>query len=233
MNIQKNNKKNNYLVCAIIPAYNEALTITKVIKKTLAFVDKCVVVNDNSSDNTSILAKKAGAVVIDNCFNMGTGKAIQVGLKHGLKNGFSHFILLDADGQHDPKYIKKLLNNLDSDIDLVIASRYLKNTNHCTSFIRRLGTRLISLMIWWKYKVKISDPTSGFRCLSKPTVKLILKDCAGIFPDPEILISLIKKKKKIKEVLVPMKPRRFGTSTISLTKACYLMAYISFKIIKE
>lgn len=220
------------LACAVIPAYNEEKTIGRIVEQTLNYIDTCFVVNDGSTDRTAFLAEKAGARVINKRLNSGSGRAIQTGLKTALKNNFSYFILLDADGQHNPKYIKKLLAAIERfKADLVIASRYLKKTEHCTSFFRRLGTRLISFLFFWKFRLPITDPTSGFRCFNRQTAVLAVKNYGIIFPEPEVLIALIGEEKKIMEISVPMEKRKYGRTSISPLRAFYLMFYILSRII--
>jgi len=223
-------------VSIIIPAYNEARTLPKVlagIKKTLEFrYDyRITVVNDGSNDQTGFLAKKPGTTVITNKTNIGTGRSTAVGLAHIIKQGASIVVLMDADGQHDPKHIPELIWTLDDDTDLVIASRYLKLTQTSTSLVRRMGTKIISLLIYFKYKKRIFDPTSGFRVMNRRVLKYLSRFYPTTFSEPEVVIELLKNDFKIKEISVEMKPRAHGKSSVVLGRAFYLMKYIVKKII--
>jgi glycosyltransferase involved in cell wall biosynthesis len=91
---------------AIIPAFNEETTIGDVIKATSRFVDEILVINDGSTDNTSDIARNAGATVIDNIVNRGLGKTIQRGYAEAIKHGADIVVQIDAEGLYDPEVFK-------------------------------------------------------------------------------------------------------------------------------
>jgi glycosyltransferase involved in cell wall biosynthesis len=91
---------------AIIPAFNEESTIGDVIKATSRFVDEILVINDGSTDNTSDIARNAGATVIDNIVNRGLGKTIQRGYAEAIKHGADIVVQIDAEGLYDPEMFK-------------------------------------------------------------------------------------------------------------------------------
>ncbi len=91
---------------AIIPAFNEESTIGDVIKATSRFVDEILVINDGSTDNTSDIARNAGATVIDNIVNRGLGKTIQRGYAEAIKHGADIVVQIDAEGLYDPEVFK-------------------------------------------------------------------------------------------------------------------------------
>ena len=110
------------LVC--IPAYNEESHIAKIIVKSLQYVDKVVVCDDGSTDNTAKIAKDAGAIVISQQ-NQGYGAAISVLFDYARKNNAEIMVTLDSDGQHNPDQIPLLLDAITShDVDVSIGSRF-------------------------------------------------------------------------------------------------------------
>lgn len=229
----KSKIKNN--VVALIPAYNEEFSIADVVKKVKAhaFIKECIVVDDGSLDKTGEVARKAGAKILRPKMNVGTGKATHLGLQEVIKHDTERVILLDADGQHDPVYLPKLIQALDGETDLVIGSRYLTGKSKSTSFLRKIGTKIISIVIFLKYGQRIYDPTSGFRVLTKKALKQFTEQYPYTFSEPEVVIEAIKNGMKIKEVPIDMKPRIYGTSTIKITKAFQLMFYILRRIITD
>ena len=106
-------------VCAVIPAYNEAATIGEIIQETKKYVDKVFIVDDASVDNTAEVATENGAEVIRHNINRGIGAAQRTGYTVAMSDGFDYIVQLDADGQHDPRYIPTLLETA-QDYDMII-----------------------------------------------------------------------------------------------------------------
>ena len=219
-------------VISIIPVYNERFGIDIVVRDVLreSIVDDCVVVDDGSMDDTAKIAKQVGATVLRLKQNRGSANATKIGLQYAVKNNFKKVVLLDGDGQHDPKYIPDLIQELEKGADVVVGSRYIYNTERSTSIIRKFGTKIISLAIKWRYGVAVHDPTSGFRAINRKTMNYLIKDYPTTFSEPEVIIQLIKAGFRIKEISVPMKKRIYGKSSISLWKAVCLMTFILRKI---
>jgi glycosyltransferase involved in cell wall biosynthesis len=222
-------------IFVIIPAYNEERSIGRIVKKTLqnSRITKCVVVDDCSSDGTARVASQCGAHVIHNTINIGSGASIASGLRYAVKENTDIVVLMDADGQHDPCDINRLLKGLSLSADMIIGSRYVSSTLTSTSYVRQIGTKIISIILWIRFGRRIHDPTSGFRALNKNTIKFLSKKYATVFPEPETIINMIHKGYIVQEVSVEMKPRLFGGSSITLRKAGILTLYIVYKIITE
>lgn len=219
----------------IIPAYNEAKTIGIVVSNILKIGKnlKILVVNDGSNDETGTVAKKFGAQVINLTLNSGSGAAIATGLKSISINKDDAVILLDADGQHDPKYIPQLISEISNGVDYVIGSRYMLPTPSSTTLIRRTGTRIISIFIKIFYGKTIYDPTSGYRAMNRNTLKFLKNRYPTTFSEPEVIMDLITNGYKIGEISVVMNPRIYGQSSITLKKAIGLMVYIILKIMSR
>jgi glycosyltransferase involved in cell wall biosynthesis len=217
----------------VIPAYNEEHSVGSIVRDVLKspMIARCIVVDDGSNDGTALLAKKAGATVLSNPLTIGAGSSIARGLDYALRKRADAVIVMDADGQHDPWYIKNLLHTMSGNTDMVIGSRYLTSTAASTSFPRRVGTRLISLCIRAAFGSVIHDPTSGFRAMNSKTARFLAGLYATPFPEPDTVLALIVNGFVLKEASVIMRQRAFGRSSINTLKAIFLMIYITIRIL--
>lgn len=199
---------NDSKVLVIIPAYNEEKNIAKVIADIQKSVHSVsiLVVNDGSSDNTTQVAKKAGAIVVTHPFNMGYGVACQTGFKYALEKDYDYAVQIDGDGQHEPLCIPDLLREVQNDsADVVIGSRFLGNCVYKTQFARRVGMILFRFIASTIIRQKVTDPTSGFQAFSKNVIKFYASDAYPIdFPDADVIIMLNRAGFRIKEVPVIM-----------------------------
>jgi glycosyltransferase involved in cell wall biosynthesis len=200
----------------LIPAFNEEDRIGTVIagiKKNVSSAE-IVVVDDGSGDETADISRQAGATVIRHPFNLGVGSALQTGYKYAAEQGFSRLIQLDADGQHDPAQIQLLLTTLDSThADLVIGSRFLTDNWRTMSVPRRIGVRLFAWLLSMLIRERITDPTSGFRAMTKRVLGFCTKDIYGFdYPDADFLLTLHRYGFKLLEVPIEVQPRTGGVS---------------------
>ena len=147
---------------AVVPAYNESNTIGPIIDETVAYVDKVVVVDDGSSDDTTAIAKDHGATVIPHAINTGVGGAVRTGYLYAIRNGYDFIVQIDADGQHDPAYIPELLDAAEEH-DMVIGSRYLNDSYKGYSLVRNAGIQFFTAAVNLLGRTDITDVTSGFR----------------------------------------------------------------------
>lgn len=203
-------------VLFVIPAYNEEENIEKVlkeIKKDADFAD-IVVVNDGSSDSTSSIVNKMKVNCIDMVYNVGYAMAVQTGIKYAYQNDYDYVIQFDADGQHIAKEALKLLEEAKKgNSDIVIGSRYLVDTGYPCPLFRRIGTKIFEGLIKIFCHQKIADPMSGFQCLNKKVIKLYAKKGEyPEYPDANLVIDMLYKGYKIKEVPVSMRLREAGES---------------------
>jgi len=182
-------------VLFVIPAYNEAENIEKVIKelkKDAAFAD-ILVINDCSKDNTEEIVRKNNVNCINNIFNMRYAMAVQTGIKYAYQNDYDYVIQFDADGQHIAKEAEKLYKySKKNDCDIAIGSRYLEDTGYPCPFFRRLGTKIFEIMIKLFCKKRIADSLSGFQCLNKKVIERYSK-MGGYpeFPDANLVIEML------------------------------------------
>lgn len=227
-------KFNSKKILVLIPAYNEENTIEGVIESVRKEVPPCeiVVVNDGSIDRTERLAREKGVKVLTLPYNMGIGLAEQTGFKYAYKENFDIVIRVDADGQHDAKFIMKCLTPLlDNSADMVIGSRFLNNEGFQSTLIRRMGIKWICILINLLTGSKVSDPTSGFRSINKKLIKLFSRFYPTDFPEPESLLMALKLGFKVKEIPVIMQERLEGKSSINMWNAVYYMIKVPFALI--
>lgn len=217
-------------VLLIIPAYNEVLNIEKTIKDITENTNyNYVVINDCSKDNTKEVCEKNNFNIISLPINYGLTSGIQIGMKYAYKNNYDIAIQFDGDGQHQAKYIKDLVNEIEQEnCDIAIGSRFANKKK--PKSMRMLGSNLISIaikLVTWK---KIKDPTSGMRAYNKAAIKQFVEN-ASLTPEPDTLVYLLKKGMKIKEVQVEMKDREFGESYLNPIKSMQYMVNMFFSII--
>lgn len=225
-------------VLIIIPAYNEELNIENTVKKLKAIIKKSkndidyVIINDGSIDNTYEVCKKNNFNVINLVCNLGIGGAVQTGYKYALVNDYDIAIQFDGDGQHDEKYIEKLINEINQGYDFVIGSRFVSELSSFKSTkLRRFGISILSAVIKLCTKSRIYDSTSGFRAANKKIIKLFSEYYPVEYPEPESVVNLLKKGFKVKEIPVEMHERKYGTSSIKPLKSVYYMFSVIIAIL--
>ena len=155
-------------VLVIIPAYNEALNIERVVtglQEEYPIFDY-VIVNDGSADETAAVCRRCGFHLIDLPVNLGLAGAFQTGLKYAYRKGYRYAIQFDGDGQHRPEYIEAMREKMDEGYDIVIGSRFV--TEKKPNSMRMLGSRLLSAAIRLTTGVSVADPTSGMRMFNDP-----------------------------------------------------------------
>ena len=167
---------NGKRVLIVIPAWNEAGSIADVIRELrgeLPEVD-VLVVDDGSTDDTSAIAAAAGATVTRLPYNLGVGGAMRLGYRYGREHDYDVVIQLDADGQHDPRYVPKLVDALD-DADLVIGARFAGEGDYTVRGPRRWAMKMLSSVLSRLAGTRLTDTTSGFRAANKRTVALFAR----------------------------------------------------------
>ena len=221
------------MVLIIIPAYNEEVSIGKVIEGIRTYLPRAdiLIVNDGSKDLTSKKARGYEATVLDLPFNLGIGGAMQAGYKYAFDNGYDIAIQVDADGQHDPRELPKLLHALAAKkVDMVIGSRFLGNSEFRSSMMRRIGISLFSTVISTIAKQKITDPTSGFRAANRKVIQLFASNYPQDYPEPEAVVLLHQCRLKMGEVPVEMSKRYSGESSITKIRSVYYVVKVLLAI---
>ena len=227
-------------VLLIIPAYNEELNILKTYQSILDYNKKhktnyqAIVINDGSRDRTEEVLEEHQIPHIRLIQNLGIGGAVQTGYKFALKYDYDIAIQFDGDGQHDVNYVKTIVDPiLKEEADMVVGSRFVDQTmdNFKSSFLRRVGIRLISKVIKWKTGQEIFDTTSGFRAVNKDIIKMFAHQYPTEYPEPISTVDVLLSGKRVVELPVKMKAREQGKSSISSFKSIYYMINVILSIL--
>lgn len=191
-------------VVACIPAYNEERTIAKVVLQTMKYVDKVIVCDDGSSDLTGEIAERLGAEVIRHKTNLGKGAALRSLFETGRKMNPDVSVTMDADDQHNPEEIPKLVKPiLEGKADVVIGCRF--SFDNSIPAIRRWGNRVLSFLTNVSIRSKVKDTQSGFRAYSRKAIRVINVIEDGMAVDSQIFVEA--KEKGLMVVEVPVSTR--------------------------
>jgi glycosyltransferase involved in cell wall biosynthesis len=185
-------------ILACIPAFNEENIIGDVVKKTLSYVDKVIVCDDGSVDNTFNKAKIAGAEVIRHSKNLGKGAALKSLFNYARNSNFDAIVTIDGDGQFLPEEITSLVKSIvEKKSDVVIGYRF-DDKSEMPSY-RKVGNKILDKMTSLASDIPFRDTQSGFRAYSKKAIDLITFQTNGFGADSEILINISKKGLRISE----------------------------------
>ena len=220
----------------IIPAYNESESIKQTVEeiKRKAPEFDYVVVNDCSTDKTKEICENNGFNVINLPINLGIGGAVQTGYRYGYNKGYDVAVQVDGDGQHNPEFLVKMADYLErKKVDMVIGSRFIEKQGFQSSGTRRIGIKYFTFLIQLLTGKKITDPTSGLRMVNRDVMKIFAYDYPKDYPEPESVVAILRKKKKVEEMPVIMRERNGGVSSISLKKSVYYMIKVTLAILIE
>ncbi|CAD5243342.1 glycosyltransferase [Thermococcus camini] len=197
---------NNTLI--IIPAYNEELTIGYVVTLSKKYGD-VLVVDDGSKDETFHIAISSGAHVIKHPRNMGKAQALKTAFKYAAEKEYEIIVCIDADGQHNPEEIPKLVEPiLKDEADLVIGSRFLDGTKKKIPLYRRFGLWVLNTTanVSLNGTLKITDSQSGFRAMNRKALKEIMKiNSNGYNVESDMLVYLAERGVRIREVPITVR----------------------------
>ena len=196
----------------IIPAHNEQANIEKTVQDVRSSLEEFdyLIINDCSSDQTADILDRNHFSHVDLPINLGLSGAVQTGYKYAYEHGYDCAVQFDGDGQHQAKYIRTMIKEIENGNDIVIGSRFV--TEKKDHSLRMIGSRILSNLIFFRTGKSIKDPTSGMRMLNR---KMLFDYAYNMNrqPEPDTLVyQLHKNKVKIKEVQVEMNKRDGGTS---------------------
>lgn len=223
-------------ILVAIPAYNEEKNIFRVVNAVKYHHPEVdvVVINDGSCDSTGLEAQRAGAFVINLPQNLGIGGAVQTGYIYANRKGYDAVIQIDGDGQHDPKDLSILIDSIAKDeADMVIGSRFVKETDYESSRMRRLGINFFSKLVSLVCRVDFFDTTSGYRAVNRKVIKLFSKYYPSDYPEVETIVYALKRGIRIKEISVDMNRRQGGKSSITPLKSIYYMIKVTCAILLQ
>lgn len=190
---------------AIIPAYNEELSIGSIVLQTKHFVNYVIVVDDGSTDNTSFIAEAAGAEVIRLPQNSGKAAAMMKGFERARELNPFIVVMLDGDGQHNPAEIPNLIKPvLAGKSDLVIGSRFLVQGNNVPRY-RKLGQKTLDVATQMSSGYPSTDSQSGFRAISRKGLRCLDFISEGYNIESDMITHFLQKGLVISEVPITVK----------------------------
>jgi len=217
-------------ISVIIPAKNESVPIKDVISGVKPFADEVLVVDGHSTDTTREVAESMGArVILDN--GKGKGDGLRVGIREATSD---ILVFIDADGSHEPNDIPKLVQPiLDEKADMVIGSRGTGGSDELHGdfprFIRFTGSYILLLLINYRWNVRLTDCQNGFRAIKTDVArKLNLRENAHTIEE-EMVMKCLKQGYVITDVPSHEYERKYGTSTLRLTKTWYKFGWCVLK----
>lgn len=214
----------------IIPAYNEAENIEKVVDNLISNFPQFdyVIINDGSNDNTKEICREKQYHVLNLPINMGIGGAVQTGYRYARDNEYEAAVQIDGDGQHDVAYLEGMLEVLEKgQADAVIGSRFVDKEGFQSSRLRRVGIRFLSNLGKLLTGVRVKDITSGYRVVNRRFIEIFAEDYPADYPEPEALVIVAVHGGKIVEYPVIMRERENGESSITLKKSIYYMCKVT------
>jgi hypothetical protein len=223
-----------------IPAWNEEASVADVIadvRERMPGAD-VLVVDDGSTDATAARAREAGATVASLPFNQGLGAALQTGYLYALRGGYDFCAHLDADGQHPPAEVARLLEEVYADrADLVIGSRYRDSEDRLdttgggeagegdyrATFSRRIGISVFRFFLTLATRQRFTDTTSGMRAANRRVMALFSERYSPDFAEIESLQLAVRQGLRVEEVPVRMLERAGGTSFLTPLRSAFFI----------
>jgi glycosyltransferase involved in cell wall biosynthesis len=220
----------------MIPVYNEAQNIGRVVAEIQVCVPEAdiLVINDGSTDGTLAVATGLGVAVMDLPYNLGIGGAVQAGLLYARAHSYEWVARLDGDGQHDPAQLPVLLNLVRTgQADAVIGSRFVAGQGYRASWQRAVGIRLFAWAVSLVTRQRYTDTTSGFQAWNREAAAFLATHLPADYPEIEGLIMLNRAGFVVREVGVTMRPRQAGKSSITAVRSLYYICKILLAIFIE
>ena len=214
-----------------IPAWNEEGSVAAVIAGIRSAIPAAdvLVIDDGSGDETAARAREAGALVASLPFNQGLGAALQTGYLYALREGYDCCAHLDADGQHPPAEVARLLAAIREDrADLVIGSRYrdpgkARSDDYKPTFSRRIGIGVFRFFLTLATRQRFTDTTSGMRAANRRVVGLFSERYSPDFAEIESLQLAVREGLRVEEVPVRMLERAGGSSFLTPLRSAFFI----------
>lgn len=211
----------------VMPAWNESVVIGSTVAEVIATCPEVdlLVIDDGSTDDTAERAAAAGAHVLRLPYNLGVGGALRAGYKYAWREGYDQTIQVDADGQHDPADIPRVLAGL-ADADISIGARFAGKGEYDARGPRRWAMSLLAASLSAVAKVKLTDVTSGFRAANRAAIEQYTRHYPAEYLGDTVdsLMTAVRSGYTVTQVPVAMRPRQGGTPSANPWKAAvYLL----------
>lgn len=228
---QMNKKKSDVLL--IIPAYNEAGNIERVVDEIISDYPQFdyVVVTDGPTDGTDRICAYRNYNTVNLPQNMGLTICFHAGMKYAASMNYRYAVQFDGDGQHRPEYIAAMKQKADEGYDIVMGSRFI-GLDNTMSPMRSIGSHIIRTAIWLKTGKKVTDPTCGLRMYSRKIIRMFAER-TDLAPEPDTVARLIRSGFKAAEVPVRVAERENGESYLRPVKAVRYMYRMISSILTE
>ncbi len=237
----------------VLPAYNESSTLPRTVARLqeLPASYDFLIVDDGSTDDTGVIADELSGGLSDKTAaegrprvrvvhlreNCGIGVAVQTGYLFALQNpGYRYVIQFDSDGQHDVSNVLDLVRMSEQqELDLCIGSRFIHDgpSGFRSTRLRRLGIRFFCGLLKLLSGVRVTDPTSGFRCAGPRAWKRFARRYPDDYPEPESLFWCLRHGLQVGEVPVRMYERQGGISSIRSIDSLYYMTKVTLAIVVD
>ena len=218
----------------VMPAFNEADSVADVVREVVEAVPQAhvLVVDDGSRDDTTELARAAGASVARLPFNLGVGGAMRTGFRYAVSKGFDAVVQVDADGQHDPAEIATLVDGLAA-ADLVLGARFAGVGDYRTSGPRRWAMVVLSRVLSRLTRTRLTDTTSGFRASGPRAIRLFAEHYPAEYLGDtiETLVIASRSGLTISQVPVHMRVRSGGVPSHRPVKSAIYLARAGLALI--
>lgn len=213
----------------LIPAFNEEAAIGAVVREVRQVLPDLpmLVVDDGSSDGTAAAARGAGARVLSLPCHLGLGGCVQAGYKLAFELGYQEVVRIDGDGQHDPRFIPRLLETLrQSACEMAIGVRRGPGAGYGTTLPRRIGIHCFRLLLRPILGRPVADPTSGYVAVNRRALEVFARSFPLEYPEIEALVVLQRRRFRFVEVPCPVRPRLAGRSTITPLRSFYYVLHV-------
>lgn len=211
------------------------MTIGAVVREVHEEVPQAdvLVVNDGSIDATAEVARAAGALVLDLPVNLGVGGAMRAGYKYAFRRGYQRTVQLDADGQHDPASVERLLGAMrERGADIVIGARFAGVGEYSVRGPRRWSMKILAKVLSRVTGTRLTDTTSGFKVCGRAAIRLFSADYPAEYlgDTVESLVIATRAGLKVDQVGVAMRPRAGGSPSHSPMKAAVFLLRAVFAL---
>jgi glycosyltransferase involved in cell wall biosynthesis len=215
----------------VIPAYNEAPTVGRIVTRARAYAP-VLVVDDGSTDDTPRIAHAAGADVVRHGVRSGKGQALRTGIAAARIRGATHMVTLDADGQHDPADVPRLLDAARRCPRAIVVGNRLGPDRPAMLVTRANAIRIAGFFVTFASGVAVTDTQSGFRVYPLALFEDVQPIAGGFVFETEVLVAAAGRGVEIVEIPIGTVPRAMRRSRFRpLVDGVAIAAYLSRQVL--